>query len=51
MTDGLLKKLDEAFKPELFVNHYGSSEIYTFTIDQNAPQQARLRRHAPASIR
>ena len=37
MTDGLLKKLNEAFKPELFVNHYGSSEIYTFTIDQNAP--------------
>ncbi|HVX75196.1 MAG TPA: AMP-binding protein [Bradyrhizobium sp.] len=37
MTDGLLKKLDECFKPELFVNHYGSSEIYTFTIDQNAP--------------
>jgi 2-furoate---CoA ligase len=28
--------LDEAFRPELFVNHYGSSEIYTFTIDQNA---------------
>jgi 2-furoate---CoA ligase len=37
MTDGLLKTLDEAFRPELFVNHYGSSEIYTFTIDQNAP--------------
>lgn len=37
MTDGLLKKLDEAFQPDLFVNHYGSSEIYTFTIDQNAP--------------
>jgi len=36
MTDGLLKKLQDAFKPELFVNHYGSSEIYTFTIDQNA---------------
>ncbi|HEV2510500.1 AMP-binding protein [Bosea sp. (in: a-proteobacteria)] len=36
MTDGLLGKLTEAFKPELFVNHYGSSEIYTFTIDQNA---------------
>lgn len=36
MTDGLLKKLDEAFAPELFVNHYGSSEIYTFTVDQNA---------------
>jgi 2-furoate---CoA ligase len=37
MTDGLLKKLQEEFRPELFVNHYGSSEIYTFTIDQNAP--------------
>jgi 2-furoate---CoA ligase len=39
MTDGLLKKLQAAFKPELFVNHYGSSEIYTFTIDQNAPRK------------
>jgi 2-furoate---CoA ligase len=37
MTDGLLKTLQTAFKPELFVNHYGSSEVYTFTIDQNAP--------------
>jgi 2-furoate---CoA ligase len=37
MTDGLLQKLAETFRPELFVNHYGSSEIYTFTIDQNAP--------------
>jgi 2-furoate---CoA ligase len=37
MTDGLLKALTDAFKPDLFVNHYGSSEIYTFTIDQNAP--------------
>ncbi len=37
MTDGLLKTLQAAFKPDLFVNHYGSSEIYTFTIDQNAP--------------
>jgi 2-furoate---CoA ligase len=37
MTDGLLKKLNETFRPDLFVNHYGSSEIYTFTIDQNAP--------------
>ena len=39
MTDGLLKELQAAFKPELFVNHYGSSEIYTFTIDQNAPKK------------
>src|SRR5205807_4184360 len=37
MTDGLLAKLQEAFRPDLFVNHYGSSEVYTFTIDQNAP--------------
>jgi 2-furoate---CoA ligase len=36
MTDGLLKRLQAAFHPELFVNHYGSSEIYTCTIDQNA---------------
>lgn len=36
MTDGLLKKLEAAFHPELFVNHYGSSEIYTFTINQRA---------------
>jgi len=31
--------LSVAFKPELFVNHYGSSEIYTFTIDQDAPKK------------
>jgi 2-furoate---CoA ligase len=36
MNDALLNKLDAIFKPELFVNHYGSSEVYTFTIDQNA---------------
>jgi 2-furoate---CoA ligase len=36
MTDGLLKTLQAAFQPDLLVNHYGSSEIYTFTIDQNA---------------
>lgn len=35
MTDALLKRVDEAFKPEMFVNHYGSSEIYTFTICQD----------------
>ncbi len=37
MNDALLQRLTAAFKPQLFVNHYGSSEIYTFTIDQNAP--------------
>src|SRR5262249_59863353 len=39
MTDALLKELKAAFRPDLFVNHYGSSEIYTFTIDQDAPQK------------
>jgi 2-furoate---CoA ligase len=36
MHDALLQRLDAAFKPELFVNHYGCSEIYTFAINQNA---------------
>ncbi|MDO8300394.1 AMP-binding protein [Lacisediminimonas sp.] len=36
MNEALVHKLIERFKPELFVNHYGSSEIYTFTIDQRA---------------
>ena len=39
MTDGLLKRLDRAFRPELFVNHYGSSEIYTFTIEPKAARK------------
>jgi 2-furoate---CoA ligase len=36
MHDGLLLKLNESFKPELFVNHYGSSEVYTYSINQHA---------------
>jgi 2-furoate---CoA ligase len=36
MPEGLLRDLAAAFQPDLFVNHYGSSEIYTFTIEQNA---------------
>ena len=36
MTDALLQKLVTGFAPELFVNHYGSSEVYTFTINQDA---------------
>jgi 2-furoate---CoA ligase len=39
MTDSLLGRLQAAFRPDLFVNHYGSSEIYTFTIDQKAPEK------------
>jgi len=40
MPDGLLKRLTDTFKPELFVNHYGSSEVYTFAIDQDATRKA-----------
>src|SRR5215475_2029143 len=36
MPEGLLKRVDVAFRPQLFVNHYGSSEIYTFTVEPRA---------------
>lgn len=36
MHDALLLRLQQAFQPELFVNHYGSSEIYTVAINQDA---------------
>lgn len=36
MNEALLKKLHGLFHPDLFVNHYGSSEVYTFSIDQDA---------------
>ena len=39
MSDGLLKRLSAAFKPDLFVNHYGSSEVYTCSIDQDATRK------------
>ena len=37
MTDGLLQRLNAAFRPDLFVNHYGSSEGYTFPSGPDAP--------------
>ena len=37
MADALLKRLQDTFQPQLFVNHYGSSEIYTFSIEPDAP--------------
>ena len=41
------------FRPELFVNHYGSSEVYTFTIDQTRRANRALPdgRHQPAHPR
>jgi len=32
MTGALVEKVAAAFDPEIFVNHYGSTEIYTFSI-------------------
>jgi len=39
MAEGLLRRVNAAFQPELFVNHYGSSEIYTLTINQRAAEK------------
>lgn len=39
MNQDLMQKLVAVFLPELFVNHYGSSEVYTFTIDQEAAKK------------
>jgi len=36
MNDALLQRLQATFKPQWFVNHYGSSEIYTVSINQDA---------------
>ncbi|MEF8690483.1 UNVERIFIED_CONTAM: AMP-binding protein [Comamonas sp. A-3] len=36
MHDALLLRLEEAFQPDLFVNHYGSSEVYTVAFNPDA---------------
>jgi 2-furoate---CoA ligase len=35
MTSTLVRRCAEVFSPEVFVNHYGSTEIYTFTIGRD----------------
>jgi 2-furoate---CoA ligase len=35
MTSTLVRRCAEAFAPDVFVNHYGSTEIYTFTIGRD----------------
>jgi 2-furoate---CoA ligase len=35
MTNALAGKVAAAFEPELFVNHYGSTEIYTFAVHRD----------------
>lgn len=39
MTHTLVEKLLAQFDPEVFTNHYGSTEIYTFSINQNLRQK------------
>jgi 2-furoate---CoA ligase len=38
MSSSLVRRCAEVFRPDVFVNHYGSTEVYTFTIgrDQRA---------------
>jgi 2-furoate---CoA ligase len=35
MTSTLVRRCAEVFAPDVFVNHYGSTEIYTFTIGRD----------------
>ncbi|QHA93088.1 AMP-binding protein [Bacillus sp. N1-1] len=35
MTTALTEKCVKTFNPDVFVNHYGSTEVYTFTINAN----------------
>jgi 2-furoate---CoA ligase len=35
MTGALVDRCVEVFRPRLFVNHYGSTEIYTFSVHRN----------------
>jgi 2-furoate---CoA ligase len=35
MTSSLVERCVETFRPGLFVNHYGSTEIYTFSVDRD----------------
>ena len=44
MTDALVKRVEEGFRPELFVNHYGSSEVFTFNRRSARRAQAGLGR-------
>jgi 2-furoate---CoA ligase len=35
MTSSLVRRCHEVFHPEVFVNHYGSTEIYTFSVGRD----------------
>jgi 2-furoate---CoA ligase len=36
MTPTLCRQLQDALEPDVFVNHYGSTEIYTFCVEEDA---------------
>ena len=44
MTSTLVARCVDVFAPEVFVNHYGSTEVYTFSIGRDQAREARLRR-------
>ena len=46
MTSTLVKRCVEVFRPDVFVNHYGSTEIYTFSIGRDQAAKPGLRRPA-----
>jgi 2-furoate---CoA ligase len=35
MTSALVRRCSEAFRPRIFVNHYGSTEIYTYSVHRD----------------
>jgi 2-furoate---CoA ligase len=35
MSSSLVQRCAEVFQPEVFVNHYGSTEVYTFTVGRD----------------
>ncbi|MEA2284906.1 MAG: 2-furoate---CoA ligase, partial [Solirubrobacteraceae bacterium] len=37
MTPTLTERLQAALEPDVFINHYGSTEIYTFSVEESAP--------------
>jgi 2-furoate---CoA ligase len=39
MTTSLVRRCQEVFDPDVFVNHYGSTEIYTFSIGRDQPRK------------
>jgi 2-furoate---CoA ligase len=39
MTPTLTGRLQSTLEPDVFINHYGSTEIYTFSVEEDAPSK------------